>query len=277
MTTDWTKLNAYVDGELDAERAAEVASAIARDPQLAARVATLSKLKATAAAIPGQAVSPPPALLNAMRTRRAPLVRRAAVAASMLLMLAVAGTWLAWSRLADPIQTVPSDDDLGHVLAAHRAWIEDSRTDAAAIVAGTVAGDRILIARDTREQVRVPDLTAAQLSLAHISPPADRAAIGGVMLGYVGPNGCRLGLWIAGAGRRGFGPELRRVSRDGTTIHIWQAGVTNYAVVARGMDPARLSMLATVIAMLVARDHQLDDALRAKLQVAASQGGACVG
>ena len=113
MTTDWTKLNAYVDGELDAEGAAEVASAIARDPELAARVATLSKLKATAAAIPGEAVSPPPAFLNAMRTRRAPLVRRAAVAASMLLMLAVAGIWLPWSRLADPIQTVQSDDDLG--------------------------------------------------------------------------------------------------------------------------------------------------------------------
>ena len=271
--TDWTKLNAYVDGELDADGAAEVASAIARDPQLAARVATLSKLKAATAAMPVQAANPLPAFLNATRPRRIPFGRTAVLAASVLLMLGAAVTWLVRPHLTAPIQTAQFDEDLNPAFAAHRVWIGDTK----AIATGTAAGDRIQIARGSREPVRVPDLTAAQLSLAHVSPLSDRTAVGGVLLGYVGPNGCRLGLWIADAGRRGFGPEVRNVSHDGTTAHIWQTGTTNYAVLARGMDPARLSMTATTIAALVARNHQLDDGLRVKLQIAASQGGACVG
>jgi hypothetical protein len=271
--TDWTKLNAYVDGELDADGAAEVASAIARDPQLAARVATLSKLKATTAAMPVQAGVPPPAVLNAMRPRRSLFVRRVAIAASVLMMFGAAGTWLAWPRPTALTQTAQYSDNLNRAFAAHRAWIGETK----AIATGAVAGDRIQIAPGSRELIRVPDLTATQLSLAHVSPLSDRTTVGGVLLGYVGPNGCRLGLWIADAGRSGFGPEVRDVSHDGTIAHFWQTGATNYAVVARGMDPARLSMMATAIAALVARDHQLDDGLRAKLQIAASQGGACVG
>lgn len=46
MKTDWGKLNAYVDGELDATGSADVAAAIAQHPVLAAQVATLAKLKA---------------------------------------------------------------------------------------------------------------------------------------------------------------------------------------------------------------------------------------
>lgn len=273
MTVDWTRINAYVDGELDTAGAAEVAAAIARDPQLASRVATLSRLKASAATLQAPANIPPPAFLKVSRPSRTPFVRYAAIAASIVMMLVAVGTWLAWPWSADQIQTAQSDDDLRQALAAHRAWIGGTTTGAG----GTVAGDRIQIARDAREPVRVPDLTAAQLSLAHVSPLSDRTAVGGVLLGYVGPNGCRLGLWIADAGRRGFGTELRHVSRDGTAAHIWQTGATNYAILARGMDPARLSMLVTAIAALVERDHLLDDALRAKLQMAAGQGGACVG
>lgn len=41
----WETLNAYVDGELDAQSRHEVAESLARDPVLAARVATLTRLK----------------------------------------------------------------------------------------------------------------------------------------------------------------------------------------------------------------------------------------
>lgn len=52
MTTDemeisWVILNAYVDGELDRVMSAKVAAAVAQDATIAARVATLSKLKAS--------------------------------------------------------------------------------------------------------------------------------------------------------------------------------------------------------------------------------------
>ncbi|MFC7665261.1 anti-sigma factor family protein [Methylorubrum suomiense] len=41
----WETLNAYVDGELDAKDRRAVAETLARDPVLAARVATLTRLK----------------------------------------------------------------------------------------------------------------------------------------------------------------------------------------------------------------------------------------
>lgn len=44
-TITWEMLNAYVDQELDPRRAALVADAVACDHGLAARVATLSKLR----------------------------------------------------------------------------------------------------------------------------------------------------------------------------------------------------------------------------------------
>ncbi|MCH6588383.1 MAG: zf-HC2 domain-containing protein, partial [Proteobacteria bacterium] len=50
MTTrqpDWQTLSAYVDGELSAAEAAEVARALADDRTLAGRVASLTRLKAT--------------------------------------------------------------------------------------------------------------------------------------------------------------------------------------------------------------------------------------
>ena len=58
MKTDWDKLNGYVDGELDAAGAAEVATSVARDPDIAARVATLHRLKAAASAVSDRADAP---------------------------------------------------------------------------------------------------------------------------------------------------------------------------------------------------------------------------
>lgn len=182
-------------------------------------------------------------------------------------MLGAAGTWLAWPRLNNPVETAWTDDELDNAVAAHGAWIGGAKTKA--------ASDRIQIALEARELVRVPDLSTAQLSLAYVSLNAERSASGGILLGYVGPNGCRLGLWIADAGHRGFGTELRHVSRGGTGVHIWQNGTTNYAVLGRGMDPERLSALAAIVRAIVDRDHKLDDALRAELQTAAGQGTRC--
>ena len=46
---NWETLNAYIDSELSVRENAEVANAIALDPELARQVATLSSLKATLA------------------------------------------------------------------------------------------------------------------------------------------------------------------------------------------------------------------------------------
>ena len=58
-------LNAYVDGELDAETAADVAAAVAGDPVLAREVSALSRLRSTVANsidVPPLAIPAGPAL-----------------------------------------------------------------------------------------------------------------------------------------------------------------------------------------------------------------------
>lgn len=56
----WERLNAYVDGELAPADAAAVASAVAQDPGLARRVATLARLKANVTGLPRQGRRPSP-------------------------------------------------------------------------------------------------------------------------------------------------------------------------------------------------------------------------
>lgn len=73
------RLNAYVDDELSAEEAAEVAAAIACDPRLAERVATLSRLRAVARRLPPE-MAPPAFMLPPRRRSRAVLPVAAALA-----------------------------------------------------------------------------------------------------------------------------------------------------------------------------------------------------
>src|SRR5687767_1636581 len=108
-TPDWTDLNAYVDGELGPDAAAEIAACVAADPFVAAQVSTLARLKAATAA----ALNPPPAEVPEIRLGRG--VResgrrrhgvRAAAAAVLLVIAFGLGQWL-WPRpdaVPDPIQ-----------------------------------------------------------------------------------------------------------------------------------------------------------------------------
>ncbi|MCI4681012.1 hypothetical protein K9U33_20675, partial [Rhodoblastus acidophilus] len=92
----WETLNAYVDGELDPQDRRAVAETLARDPVLAARVATLTRLKQGVKQEVKAAAVPP---------RRAPIARASLgwACAAALVVLVGAG-WLALSSRppADP-------------------------------------------------------------------------------------------------------------------------------------------------------------------------------
>lgn len=92
MTTDdiemsWDLLNAYVDGELDRFMSAKVAAAVAQDATLAARVATLSKLKASVHQLEFSAGQLPPLPIG-LQGRRFAAWRIYAAAASLVAVLA---------------------------------------------------------------------------------------------------------------------------------------------------------------------------------------------
>lgn len=256
-TVGWDEINAYVDRELDASTAASVAAAIARDPSLAARVATISKLKAESISLP-VAEGAPAIPVRSRQRRLAASWRPVAMAASIALLFAVGtAAWLLRASGADPLATT---------VAAERDWLSGATPEA--------SGAGVRIAVQTGASDSLPDLSAAELRLAYLA--ADPVSDGrrGLFAGYVGPHGCRLGLWI-GRGTGHSTPAAADV--DDVRVRRWSADGASYALMSRGMDTSRLDRFAAVVADLASPGRTLDDGLRVALKEASVTGGACSG
>lgn len=230
----WQDLNAYVDGELSADAAAEVARAVAADGRMAERVAALAQLKAAA----GEALAvdpseiPPLHLPAAAASSLRRIPRRLAPGAAASLLVALVGLASLWAIL---------DRDAAQVWLAtaqmrHQEWLS-SEPDPVPIGEGAVA----LTASQSAPE-RVPDLTFARLRLAHVAIDASGRQPG-LFVGYVGANGCRLGLWIAPAAEA-LTTQLTEHREPDLTSFTWRVGSTGYAVIAGGMDERRLAAVA---------------------------------
>ena len=264
MTISWDQLSAYVDGELDATGRAKVATALARDPDLAARVASLSQLKAAASAVrPADVSGAPPFVLPRRPATRISVRARqwAAMAAALVVAIFSGAAVYSWSRAVGPGMA-----GLEQAGAMHGVWMNTSRLSAGATDVQMQFGPH--------ETVRVPDLGEAKLKLVYQAFERDQARRPAVFIGYLGPNGCRLGLWI---GRHPGGavsrPMLVRVGE--LDSYVWSNGRYDYAIVAKGMDQPRLGSLATIIANIIERDHHLDEQLQVALRGSAMTGTVC--
>lgn len=230
----WTDLNAYVDGELAPDAAAEIAAAIAADGAVAARVAVLARLKAAT----GEALAADPSELPAIRLARpAPRPgflrirrwRRVAAGIALAGAIGVAG----WSLARGPDATAAW---VAAVEDRHRSWLAADPSPA------PVDDGAVTLAEAPGGTGRVPDLGFAKLSVAHLVVEASGRQPG-LYVGYVGTNGCRLGLWI-GPAPDGLAAGLTE-RRDGDLLGFtWRIGETGYAVMAQGMDPRRLTAIA---------------------------------
>ncbi len=253
----WTMLNAYVDGELEPDQAAKVAAALADDRAAAAQVATLTRLRAAVkAASPMPA--PPPFALPRARSRA---MRWAPWAAAACLALFIGAASLGIG------QRQSGASSLSAAIAAHQLWLAQSPTGTAPRLGVELAG---------AEAGALPDLSLASLRLVHLSlDPAGRGG-GGMLAGYVGPNGCRVGLWIAPV--EAALPQQPAVQdRDGLLVRAWRGERASYALLGRGIDPARLDGIAALVARITRDEPGVPREQVAALAEARSVGPACLG
>lgn len=249
------RLNAYVDDELSPEQAADVAAAIARDPRLAERVATLSRLRAVTRRLPPE-MAPPAFMLPRRRRFSAALPIAAALA------LAACIGFLAL-RPSGPAKA--PDGVLAAAVAAHRHWIAGRQAEA--------PEQRVRIDLAAAQSGHLPDLRASALELTYLSLDPT-SGDGGLLAGYRGPHGCRLGLWMAPhSGRWDAVPAAS--DRDGLRIRAWSAVGADYALLSQGMDPARLDRLADVIAKLTRQKQAPTDEQVAALRDVPNIGQPC--
>lgn len=230
MKPSWTDINAYVDGELEPEAAADVARTVADDRTVAGQVAALARLKAVSAEV----MAVPPEMLPALRVGRSPPPRRrwrpAAAAAAVVLALAAGAFW------GNARQPDPAGAWLDRVGERHARWLAADAEPAPA------AGPAATAVRSGFGTDAIPDLGAMRLAVAHVATSTlDGRPV--LYVGYVGVRGCRLGLWVGPAPAE-LPSGLVEHREDGTRILSWRVGDTGYAAVARGMDANRLRAVA---------------------------------
>lgn len=252
LRPDWDTLNAYVDGELEPARQAEVAEALARDPKLARKVATVTRLK-QAVRDNGETdmdARPPIDLTGAWGPAR----RIAAVAAAVLLGVALGGIAGQWEGDAPPQWQADAQ-------ALHRDWANATDVDASASATSALL---LAATADFGSPPFVPDLTAGKLTLARIT----RAQIGdsaALHLGYTGTRGCRVSMMVLASPEGLPGQFTRRSGPEGTG-YAWQVGGLGYVLQGAGMGEARLDGLAEAAYAATLQNRQPDDETRTALR-----------
>jgi hypothetical protein len=253
----WPLLNAYVDGELSRDDAARVAAAIAADREVAAKVATLTQLRAAVAE--AEPLSPPPVVLPQARPR---VARRLPWAVAACFALLIAAVFLGIGHRPSP------GSSLSAAIAAHQLWLAQTPPGMA---------PRLDVAFASAEAAgSLPDLSLASLRLVHLSLDPSGHRGGGMLAGYVGPNGCRVGLWIAPVeAALPLRPAVQ--DRDGLAIRAWHDERASYALLGRDIDPARLDGIAALVARITRDEPGVPREQVAALAEARSVGPACLG
>jgi len=244
------ELHAFIDGELDSIRAAEVARLVATDPVLAARVEAFRADKERLEQIYGtlRDLPVPPKWLQSVENRpvrqrtRFPSVylsRRgvAAVAASLLVILMV-NLWFAYERFS------ATNEDA--IIAEAFAARQDAMPPEQSFAAGTLAapeGRNQVLSTALSETLKAPDLSKLGYRLANIRVYSGVPGGKAVELAYRDAQNRLFTLYL----RHPSGPpRVDLVERDGMRICIWQDDVLGTVMLGEmsAGEMARMASLA---------------------------------
>ncbi|MGI9522327.1 MAG: anti-sigma factor family protein [Hyphomicrobiaceae bacterium] len=255
------ELNAYVDGELDAVTRAQIAHAIAADPQIAQKVARLTALKAT---LPDAMPALPEISLNARlapANHNGPFGRSMALIASILVAIAI-GSWTVYQSWRTPAPVVSwrmaADEQ-------HRIWTQKSKSH----TMGTLQPAAV-----SADGAPIPDLSSAQLTLNAF----DRIKLGSFeafRLGYSGTRGCRLSLFLLNDDAPS--PQSGFAWSRGTESAEWHAGERRYVLLSIGMDVARFKHLAEKLEAFTRKPNRFDAETRQQFARAKKAARPCIG
>lgn len=251
------ELNAYIDGELSPEDVARIARAIARDAAVAARVATLTRLKSTMSGLADQ----PHGAISLPRPRWS--VGLVALAASFGLLIAVSATLLSGIT---PINN-PDPAWFDEARSEHKGWAVDPADPNAREVEANLfltSIERIAL------PVQTPDLTSAKLRLTYLQfYEATRTAAPAMHLGYTGRRGCKVTLWVTSAPET-LGRNLTEIRLDKIRGFRWRVGETAYAMFATGMEEHRFTVIAKKVFDSTREHRGFDDGTRMALKNAST-------
>lgn len=193
-------LMAYVDGQLDAERRAEVEAFLATNPDATAEVALLQRQADAIRTLYAPAGAEPlPQSLSVSRLARAQDQRRSrfwtqAAAAIVLLGLGLGGGWLLRGNTDTP---AIADRLIADAVSAHTVYVLEKRH------AVEVGGDEeehlsSWLSNRLQTNLAMPDLTASGLTFlgGRLLPAADVPGGKAAQLMYEDTNGERLTLYI---------------------------------------------------------------------------------
>lgn len=245
--TEWERLNALVDGELDAAEHADIAVRLSDDRELARSYATLARLKSSLrelAQAPAPFAFPPepgPPIAPPGWPSRTALAAAASVAIAALCVLG-----LLHYRVASP-HDGPSQ--LADALAIHGRAFPAQRIEDVALA----PADR---------SVALPDLSA--IGLVQIFQSEQTAGSGKTVRGaYLGPRGCRVSLHVI-AGISGV-PVAGPVA-SGTNLAQWTHERATYLLIATSMSAERFSALSRFVEAATRPSLPETDDLRISLQ-----------
>jgi len=241
-------LNAYVDGELSRDEAAWLARAAARDPAIAARIATLRELKA---AVPALVPERRIALPSRVRTRVTPGF--AAVAAGLLLLIAT-------GMLHLYLQSESESARWARFLQSHHeAWAFARDAKPARFL--PTSGPARLLPLDL-ESARLTFVGHQKVSFAGKTV---------VRTGYEGTRGCRVSLYVYPGGtvldESAFSQTL--------LVRKWEIGQQGFALMADGMAKVRFEGLARAVEKALRAGSQPDPGSRQRLAQARRTSPPC--
>ncbi|MGO1118335.1 hypothetical protein ACTL6U_06510 [Rhodovibrionaceae bacterium A322] len=239
------RLNAYVDGELSASEAAEVAALIAADKRAAQIVAELSAMKSgLKAAFPTDGVSSEP-------LKATPKVRTKIAAAAAVVLIASAA-------LISGLSLTDSSSQSDLITAALQN--HDRQPQPAQAPSNGLASFQLT---SLPSALVIPDLTTAGLTLSSFDPKVQLGTTIAAQITYLGSRGCRLSLFAFP--RESGAQAIKADLTSSTLVERWNAGALDYLLVARQMDGTRFGVIAAALKEASSNGTNLEDQTRTAL------------